>query len=488
MTNRISKIALISFATILVFVSVFSLVLLPLFGGNTVLTASALADEYYVPKNVGVNFFVDEYDFGSMDYSSSEDNGASNPVYSFKPLPTEGSYSKFMSELHIDDYCNGKYAYHTTKYSLMTTIDYYKMGLGDLNEKYHVYYMFRFSPIVVYDYDFNTSGRVERAVNTSKMFYGVMEFITSTLQEDPDYNDKRLTTKLYTVGYFDFSNVIDFNDPYEWIHSLVSMPLFSFGYVMNGMSESSKTFISKYLTVPQRGLYNIYVNEPTIENYVGTAYPFVFQTAFTNGTVLNDSYYSTLGNLTFKLAYFDYDLFHKSWMLREFYYLITSYVSPNFVNTRLGTYGQGYNTGYDEGYNKGLGDKNDAYWEGRYEGYEYGYSQGNSDGYHEGYDVGNNDGYKSGYNEGYDIGYDEGNNYGYNYGHNLGYNDGYEAGSYNAEHYTFLSLIGAVVDAPLGAFKSMFDFDILGVNMTGFLLSLFSISIILVVIKIAMGK
>lgn len=72
----------------------------------------------------------------------------------------------------------------------------------------------------------------------------------------------------------------------------------------------------------------------------------------------------------------------------------------------------------------------------------------------------------------------------YNQGYSAGYNKGVESG----HNYTFLSLIGAVVDAPLGAFRSMFDFEILGMNMSSFMLSLFSISIIIVVIKLLIGR
>ena len=44
-------------------------------------------------------------------------------------------------------------------------------------------------------------------------------------------------------------------------------------------------------------------------------------------------------------------------------------------------------------------------------------------------------------------------------------------------------MISAVVDVPVRAFKSLFNFEILGTDMTSFALSIVSLSLIVAVIK-----
>ena len=62
-----------------------------------------------------------------------------------------------------------------------------------------------------------------------------------------------------------------------------------------------------------------------------------------------------------------------------------------------------------------------------------------------------------------------------------GYNDGHDAPTY-----TFKDLIVASVDTPIQAFTSLFDFDILGVNMKTFYLSIFTMCVIFVVLKLVL--
>lgn len=102
--------------------------------------------------------------------------------------------------------------------------------------------------------------------------------------------------------------------------------------------------------------------------------------------------------------------------------------------------------------------------------------------------------YNTGYNNGYldaKKGFEEEKtniyNSGFESGKTAGYNDGYNAGKDVSSNYTFLGLIGAVFDAPIEAFKGMFNFEILGTNMQGFVLALLTLSVIIVIIKIALG-
>ena len=72
-------------------------------------------------------------------------------------------------------------------------------------------------------------------------------------------------------------------------------------------------------------------------------------------------------------------------------------------------------------------------------------------------------------------------------GKNQGYELGFTDGKAQGGNYTFTSLIGAVFDAPIEAFRGLFNFEILGTNMQGFVLALLTLSVIIVVIKYALG-
>lgn len=90
--------------------------------------------------------------------------------------------------------------------------------------------------------------------------------------------------------------------------------------------------------------------------------------------------------------------------------------------------------------------------------------------------------YEVGYNDGYNTGQYDGNKTGYNQGYNAGYNEGVVSGA----DYSFLGLIGAVVDAPINAFQGLLDFDILGVNMSSFVMAMFSLCFIFLLLKLVL--
>lgn len=56
----------------------------------------------------------------------------------------------------------------------------------------------------------------------------------------------------------------------------------------------------------------------------------------------------------------------------------------------------------------------------------------------------------------------------------------------NDDHFTFKSLITSAVDVPVQAFTNLFDFDILGVNMKTFYLSVFTLCVIFVVLRLVL--
>lgn len=72
----------------------------------------------------------------------------------------------------------------------------------------------------------------------------------------------------------------------------------------------------------------------------------------------------------------------------------------------------------------------------------------------------------------------------YQSGYDIGY---YKGVAYDSTHnydYTFLGLIGSIVDAPLNAINDMLNFNFLGINMTAFLQGLLTISLIIAVVRL----
>lgn len=79
------------------------------------------------------------------------------------------------------------------------------------------------------------------------------------------------------------------------------------------------------------------------------------------------------------------------------------------------------------------------------------------------------------YNEGYAVGKKE--------GYSNGYEVGVVAGASSANEYTFDGLLSAVFDVPVRTFTSLFNFDLLGINLANFFLSLLTLAIIIAVVR-----
>lgn len=79
--------------------------------------------------------------------------------------------------------------------------------------------------------------------------------------------------------------------------------------------------------------------------------------------------------------------------------------------------------------------------------------------------------------------YDSYGNNRYNAGKNEGYNSGYTAGVAAGGNNNFTSLITAVVDAPIKAFTSLLDFEILGYNMKNLALALLTAGLLIAAIR-----
>lgn len=99
------------------------------------------------------------------------------------------------------------------------------------------------------------------------------------------------------------------------------------------------------------------------------------------------------------------------------------------------------------------------------------YIQGVTDGYNQGYNIGLNDGYDKGFSAGEIVGFD----------------DGYNNGINDSNQYSFYNLFGAVLDAPVKVFSGLFNFNLLGVNLLGLITGLFTLAVVIVILKKVMG-
>lgn len=122
--------------------------------------------------------------------------------------------------------------------------------------------------------------------------------------------------------------------------------------------------------------------------------------------------------------------------------------------------------------------------------YDLGFQDGRDVGFDEGYDEGFDEGFDEGRNEGFDEGYADGK---YDANNTVtttsaSYNAGYNYGVESASTFTFNSLMSAVFDVPVRTLLSMLNFEILGVDMSAFFLSLITICVVLFVIRLIMGR
>ena len=97
----------------------------------------------------------------------------------------------------------------------------------------------------------------------------------------------------------------------------------------------------------------------------------------------------------------------------------------------------------------------------------------------EGYDKGYADGYDNGVFDGKGQGYTEG----YNNGKTEGYASGYQDGLALAQQGNFNTLFGAIADTPIIFLRSLFNFDLFGMNVFIIIMSLITGIIIIYVIK-----
>lgn len=92
------------------------------------------------------------------------------------------------------------------------------------------------------------------------------------------------------------------------------------------------------------------------------------------------------------------------------------------------------------------------------------------------------------YDLGYESGFSAGKVAGNNEGYQSGYSMGYENGLSTADKGDFNKLLMAAIDVPVKAFSSLFNIEILGVNMRTFVLSLLTTCAVVACIKLFSGK
>lgn len=87
------------------------------------------------------------------------------------------------------------------------------------------------------------------------------------------------------------------------------------------------------------------------------------------------------------------------------------------------------------------------------------------------------------FNDGYEKGSSDTRESLYNSWYLDRYNAGYNAGVESSGNHSFLSLMGAVVDAPIKALSGLLNFDVLGFNMLNFFYALCTCALIIAVIR-----
>lgn len=245
---------------------------------------------------------------------------------------------------------------------------------------------------------------------------------------------------------------------------------------------------------------------------------FYYPTYNVNGDVIgvsskNDAFtsygYTDTDNVySLYLSYRNYGVSYSSYLVAQWpefiivflynskYYVVSSPLLTSSYNAYIkGNLGSSlseneiYQNGYNVGYNKGFNDGNNNVINNPNNYDLYSKTQ-----YDNNYNTGKTDGITIGENNvkdnpnNYDL-YNQ-TQYDSNYtnGKNVGYSTGYNKGVADSNDYTFIGLIGSVIDAPIQAFTSLFNFDLLGFNLLNFVKALFTLMVIIVVARFIVAK
>lgn len=123
--------------------------------------------------------------------------------------------------------------------------------------------------------------------------------------------------------------------------------------------------------------------------------------------------------------------------------------------------------------------------------YDFGFDDGYLTGYNEGYNSGYSSGTDYGYNNGYDVGYQAGVDSqqqaitdAYNNGYSAGYNDGFSTDSTTATIFSGILQVGML---PVNVLLAIFNFEILGINLSAFISAIFTVCLTVIVIRTVTG-
>ena len=109
----------------------------------------------------------------------------------------------------------------------------------------------------------------------------------------------------------------------------------------------------------------------------------------------------------------------------------------------------------------------------------YDYFKYQGDSYQVGYGVGQ----QVGYNNGYDVGYGNGRTDGYNIGLSDGKDIGFNQGLAQGGDVSWFNLFTSWFDVPIQALTGLFNFELLGINLWSFLRAIFTVVVIVAVVK-----
>lgn len=247
-------------------------------------------------------------------------------------------------------------------------------------------------------------------------------------------------------------------------------------FVTNFRHVGTTTFLGGYTvsTVDQNNTLVLRrrINETLLNPFEVSAHPLYFPYRFVSKAMTN---YSEITMLTINYnARFKLDTSNKKMDIKipsnsSFYFIPTALITYTFSNTDKSSY-------FSLTIPTWLGSSN---WTNTY-------YLGNVDlgsfSYNEGYEAGRDSGFTDGFNKGNSEGFESG----YSQGKTEGYNSGYSAGVADSNEFTFNSLISAVFDAPITTIGGMLDFTILGVNIKQFVFSLFSICLVVALVRLVM--
>lgn len=278
---------------------------------------------------------------------------------------------------------------------------------------------------------------------------GVIETIIGGVQKSPNIQITDIRLEKYNVvSRRDYFNTIDILQCYYHLY---------FDSDLNGQYYNHIITIDFSIMSP--------VSNPPSNNLFGGNLPYWFEScSFT--TSINTSY-------ALQLVYIESSLDD------------TDFQSPfnlNIVRPRMrlieesedGNYDLGYNEGYDKGFNLGkqFGDQN-----GYQRGYDDGVTFGEGTGYQEGY--------QSGQIAGYDDGYDSGQNAGYQVGYASGLEQAQQSETLALQIFTGVVEVGLL---PVNVFLKMFEYEVFGINIAGFVSALMTIAIVVIIIRMVTGK